>query len=439
MAAGDTTPRRPDEMLRHAELTDTGMRRSNNQDSHSFIVADSMELWRERGHLFLVADGMGAHAAGELASKISAETVPHLYHKHRELSPPEALQKAIIEANTEIHRRGEANADFHNMGTTTSVLVLVPQGAIVAHVGDSRIYRYRRGQIQQLTFDHSLVWELRASGKVTQGSDLAAAVPKNVITRSLGPNGKVQVDVEGPHPLELGDSFLLCSDGLSGQVPDEEIGAVLASMPPEEAARLLIDLANLRGGPDNSTCLIAQVADPALTTAASNPEPLKVGVDPARPKAHPAIWVVGAACLLAALVMLIGKYPIPAGVAAVGGIVAFLIAWAQHSGGFGAQGVAIGGDRRLGKGPYTNTACAPTREFVLQLASIADEMRAAADEEQWDLDRKPFNDHCRKAAEALDGKRLGEAVRHYGLGISYLLAQLRKRGIRRHDDSSIHH
>lgn len=438
MAAGEVTGKRPNEMLRHAELTDVGMRRSNNQDSHSFILADSDDVWRERGHLFLVADGMGAHAAGELASKISAETVPHLYHKHRELSPPEALQKAIIEANTEIHRRGEANADFHNMGTTTSALVILPQGAVVAHVGDSRIYRYRRGHIQQLTFDHSLIWELRASGKVTEGSDLAASVPKNVITRSLGPNAKVQVDVEGPHPLELGDTFLLCSDGLSGQVPDEEIGAILASMPPEEAARLLIDLANLRGGPDNSTCLIAQVADPALTTAASNAEPLKVGVDPMRPKAHPAIWVIGVSCLLVALVMLISNHPIPAGIAALGGIVAFIVGWAQQVGGFGKQGVAIGGDRRLGKGPYTNTNCIPTKDFVAQLAGIAEEMRSAADEEQWDLDRKPFNDHCRKAHEALDAGRFGEAVRHYGLSISYLLAQLRKRGIRRHDDSSIH-
>ena len=100
------------------------------------------------------------------------------------------------------------------MGTTSSVLVLLPQGALVAHIGDSRIYRLRGDKLQQLTFDHSLQWELKASGAVKEGADLAAIVPKNVITRSLGPNPNVQIDLEGPHPMEVGDIFLLCSDGL---------------------------------------------------------------------------------------------------------------------------------------------------------------------------------------------------------------------------------
>ena len=166
-------------------VTDVGMRRTTNQDSYSLIVADTPELWQQRGHFLMVADGMGAHAAGELASKLAAEGVPHLYHKLRELSPPEALQRAIVETNAEVHRRGQANPDFHNMGTTASALVLLPQGAVAAHIGDSRIYRLRGGVVQQLTFDHSLQWELRAAGQIVDGTDAAAAVPKNVITRSL--------------------------------------------------------------------------------------------------------------------------------------------------------------------------------------------------------------------------------------------------------------
>ena len=223
--------------LQHAAVTDVGMRRSNNQDSYAVVLAGDVENWFSRGHLFIVADGMGAHAAGELASKLAVDNISHLYHKHHELSPPEALQKAIIETNAEIHRKGQANAEFHNMGTTSSVLVLLPHGALVAHVGDSRIYRLRGDTFRQLTFDHSLVWEMKHSGQVPEGVDVNTLAPKNVITRSLGPNEKVKVDFEGPYPVAQGDVFLMCSDGLTGRVEDHEIALILATLPAKEAAR----------------------------------------------------------------------------------------------------------------------------------------------------------------------------------------------------------
>src|SRR5688572_17890345 len=109
--------------LQTVALSDVGMRRTTNQDAKALSVADTLEIYRERGHFFMVADGMGAHAAGELASKLAVEGVPHLYFKHRELSPHEALQRAIHQTNSEIHRRGQANPDFHNMGTTASILI----------------------------------------------------------------------------------------------------------------------------------------------------------------------------------------------------------------------------------------------------------------------------------------------------------------------------
>ena len=108
--------------LAHVALTDIGMRRANNQDSHSVVLASDQDEWQARGHFFMVADGMGAHAAGELASKIAVDGVPHLYRKYRELSPPEALQKAIVETNSEVYRRGQANSDFRAMGTTASAI-----------------------------------------------------------------------------------------------------------------------------------------------------------------------------------------------------------------------------------------------------------------------------------------------------------------------------
>ncbi|MEC7978700.1 MAG: protein phosphatase 2C domain-containing protein, partial [Planctomycetota bacterium] len=139
--------------LRYVAVSDIGMRRDSNQDSHSVELASDVESWSRRGHLFLVADGMGAHAAGELASQLAADSIPHLYFKQLELSAPDSLKQAVEDSNSEINRKGQANQDFHNMGTTCSVLTLLPQGAVIAHVGDSRVYRLRGGVLEQLTFD----------------------------------------------------------------------------------------------------------------------------------------------------------------------------------------------------------------------------------------------------------------------------------------------
>ena len=149
--------------LEYAALSDVGLRRSNNQDSLAVMPAASQSLWQQRGDLFVVADGMGAHAAGELASKISTDTVPLVYHKLMDNTPAEAVLAALEEANAQINNRGQA-IDFRGMGTTTTALVLLPYGALVAHVGDSRAYRLRGNRLEQLTFDHSLVWEIRAAG-----------------------------------------------------------------------------------------------------------------------------------------------------------------------------------------------------------------------------------------------------------------------------------
>src|SRR5262249_11949713 len=149
-----------DDIITEYAATDTGMRRSNNQDSHSVVRASGPELWRQRGHLFMVADGMGAHAVGELATKMACDNIPHNYNKNKAATPAEALIRAYREVGALIHNRASANRDFQGMGTTCTTLVLLPEGALVAHVGDSRAYRVRRGRIDQLSFDHSMVWEL---------------------------------------------------------------------------------------------------------------------------------------------------------------------------------------------------------------------------------------------------------------------------------------
>ena len=125
-----------------------------------------MATWATRGHLLMVADGMGAHAAGELASKLAVDNIPHTYFKLRDLYPPAALRQAIRDANAAIHAKGQSSIGFQGMGTTCSCLVLLPQGALVAHIGDSRVYRLRGNVLEQLTFDHSLVWEMAAAGQM---------------------------------------------------------------------------------------------------------------------------------------------------------------------------------------------------------------------------------------------------------------------------------
>ncbi|HLN27651.1 MAG TPA: protein phosphatase 2C domain-containing protein [Gemmataceae bacterium] len=241
----------------YASLTDVGIRRSHNQDAHASLLASDAEQWREQGHIFLVADGMGAHAVGELASELAVSLIPHTYHKYAPQGGVPALRKAFVEANASIHAKGQQNPEFGGMGTTTTALLLRPEGAWVGHVGDSRAYRIRGDQIEQMSFDHSLVWEMaRRQGVEPEGLH---GIPSNVIVRSLGPEPLVEVDVEGPHAIKPDDIFLICSDGLSGQVNDQEIGAIAGCLPPAEACRVLVDLANLRGGPDNITVVIVRV------------------------------------------------------------------------------------------------------------------------------------------------------------------------------------
>ncbi len=247
------------DQIEQASLTDVGVRRSHNQDNYTVQLAADEEQWQSRGHLFLVADGMGAHAVGEKASEQAVRVIPHVYLKYASQGPANALRKAFTEANASIHAFGQANREFRGTGTTGTALLLRPDEAWIGHVGDSRVYRIREGQIEQLSYDHSLVWEF-ARMKGIDPEDVHD-IPSNVIHRCLGPEANVKVDVEGPHPLRHGDTFLLCSDGLSGQVSDMELGAVASLLPPAEACRFLVDLANLRGGPDNITVIIVKVPD----------------------------------------------------------------------------------------------------------------------------------------------------------------------------------
>lgn len=410
--------------LEYAAVTDIGQRRANNQDSHAVVLASGDEDWSQRGHLFVVADGMGAHAAGELASKLAVDQIPHHYKKYTDLSPPEALKKSILATNAEIHRRGQENLDFRNMGTTASTLLLLPQGAMVGHAGDSRVYLMRGDELHQITFDHSLVWEMRASGQLSDSAEFVNAIPKNVITRSLGPNPTVDVDVEGPYPLEVGDTFLLCSDGLTGRVSDEEIGTILANLPPKEAAEFLVDLANLRGGPDNITVVIARVVGDRMTTRVAQSEPLRIGVK--KKVAVPlAFWAVAAVLLLVALAMAVLQFAIPAVVAAAGGVLTLVLAtWRMMAP--QRAGTTIGQGLKLGKGPYVHVTCPPGTQFLERLTKIIRELREAAEQKNWDVDWGYVESTMGRGTDAAGRGDRRSAIRTYCEVIRYLVSRFRR-------------
>ena len=422
--------------LAHVALTDVGMRRANNQDSHTVILASDHEEWQSRGHFFMVADGMGAHAAGELASKIAVDSVPHLYRKYRELSPPEALQKAVLETNSEVYRRGQANSDFRAMGTTASAMALLPQGALIGHIGDSRVYRVRGRKLQQLTRDHSLVWELREAGQLDGDTELANSVPKNVITRSLGPNAHVQVDIEGPYRIEPGDIFLLCSDGLMARVTDEEIAAILRHLTPDEAGRLLVDLANLRGGPDNITIVVAQVTGDTLATTESDAAPIKIGTVKHDPKSELIFLVVIAVFFLGALLLAVsGNMSASLGALAVGFVVALVAILIRRRN--NAQGIELGTGRKLGKGPYTSADCPSSSEVADSLAEITDELRQAPGASKYEIDWTEFDSHCQTAADARENARPEHAIRASARAVSLLMEHIREAMNKDASDSAI--
>ncbi len=410
--------------LEHVALTDVGMRRGNNQDSFAVVLAGDPQHFLSRGHVFVVADGMGAHAAGELASKMAADGIPHTYNKLADQPAPAAIVKAVQDANAMIHQRGHSSPDFSGMGTTSSTLVLLPHGAMVAHAGDSRIYRVRGPAIEQLTFDHSLQWEMRAAGGVAP-----ELLPKNVITRSLGPHPKVQVDLEGPFPVQVGDKFLLCSDGLSGQVTDEEIGAFLNAMPIAEAAQSLIDLANLRGGPDNTTIIIAKI----LSTELHQPtESLVVQHSDGKAAQRRSVpfMVTGGALALLAVVFIAVRQWIPAAISGGLAVLAGIIALATKlRANIGPSVLPPGA--MLGKGPHTRSNATPNAGIVASVSKVVDQLREAAAAEKWPIDWFKFDPLMTNARIASANGDFAKALRETARAMSTLLGQLKKVNLKR--------
>lgn len=246
-----------------AGLTDVGRKRNHNEDS--FLIDDDIQL-------YVVADGMGGHAGGGTASRIAVETIdrklrelrtsknsPLFSQSNLQDSPvPEAIRSAVEGACLAIYTAAQEDPRLTGMGTTVISLIVKDEHAFFAHVGDSRAYLVRGDLIQQISEDHSLVNEQIKAGMITP-EEAKHSRYKNIITRSVGFEEEVQVDVMGL-VAEIGDTFLLCSDGLANMLEDREMLEVVRKEKFEDVPRKLIELANERGGDDNITVVVVQAA-----------------------------------------------------------------------------------------------------------------------------------------------------------------------------------
>jgi PPM family protein phosphatase len=247
--------------ITYKALTDVGRKRKGNEDS-LFVNAEQ--------NLFVVADGMGGHAAGEIASRVAVDSINEfvcLTSGDEEITWPfgldenisydgNRLKTAIRYANRKVLEATKEKSEYEGMATTVAAVLIDGENANLGHVGDSRVYLVRSGEISQLTSDHSWVNEQIQSGVIS--SDQARSHPlRNVVTRALGGKPDLQVDMQ-VHKILPGDILLLCSDGLTTMIPDEDIAKVVQESEGdvEKAAKALVATANARGGEDNITVLL---------------------------------------------------------------------------------------------------------------------------------------------------------------------------------------
>jgi protein phosphatase len=234
--------------FRHAARSDIGLRRKANQDSA--IATD---------RLLAVADGMGGHAGGDVASSIAINCLVRM-DRTLDATPIAALDRAVEAARSELRARADSVPGLTGMGTTLTAILLDRRRIALAHIGDSRGYLLRSGRLHQLTVDHTMVHALVEDGYITV-EQAAGHSHRSVLTKALDAMSAAEPDVS-LHEVQPADRFLLCSDGLSGIVPAEKLQQVLTGCAePVTAVEELINLAYLKGAPDNVTCIVADVLD----------------------------------------------------------------------------------------------------------------------------------------------------------------------------------
>lgn len=262
-------------------LTDVGRKRERNQDNVTSFVPEDPETLQERGALFVVCDGMGGHAAGEVAAEKGVNTIREVYFASQGQDVITSIAQAVKAANDAIYSLARSHTEYSGMGTTCVTLVIVGGRAYIVNIGDSRAYIVRNGEMRQVTQDHSWVAEQVRIGLLTEEQARVHA-HRNVITRSLGTQPNITADLF-VETLRDGDRVLLCSDGLHGYVEEGAIMQEVVTQPaPETAARNLIDMANANGGPDNISAIVVDVLEAPEVTGpiplpANANEPIEEG------------------------------------------------------------------------------------------------------------------------------------------------------------------
>jgi len=250
--------------------TDAGCVREANEDSGRHIKPNDAETQHRKGTLTIVADGMGGHASGEVASQMAVELISEIYYADQTNSAPDALRNAIEQANGQIYQTSLTDEKLFGMGTTVIALVLLNDAAFSAHVGDSRLYRRRGQTMEMMTLDHSQVMEMVKYGIISM-EEARNHDDKNVILRAVGTQPTVEVEVSDVFPIEPNDEFLLCSDGLCDMLDDDEILQTwLAASDVHTAVENLIEAAKESGGHDNITVGIVRVSKAGEMQASRN-------------------------------------------------------------------------------------------------------------------------------------------------------------------------
>lgn len=233
-----------------------GKRRARNEDRVLVRLADDSSA-SSSGALLAVADGMGGAAHGEVASSLAVEILSRASQVSPEGDAGLQLRRVFLEANAAVHAKAETSAKYRGMGATLVAAIIEDGRLWVANVGDSRAYRLRGNTIRQVTQDHTVVAEQVRAGLMSKERARASS-RRNLLTRCVGVSASVDVDVFGPEPLLLGDTVMLCSDGLHSAVEEREILGVVTSHSPQMAARELVRLANEHGGRDNVSVIVAR-------------------------------------------------------------------------------------------------------------------------------------------------------------------------------------
>lgn len=246
--------------------SDLGNIRLNNEDLGMFFRVADEKIIREKGYLLIVADGMGGHQAGEVASKMATDIISQEYFKKGNADNIEGILKKAFElANKNIFKKASTEKSYYGMGTTCTAIAVIDKKVFFAHVGDSRAYFIRKNNIRQITTDHTYVQQLVKSGEITQKE--AESHPKrNILTNAMGTKPEMGIDTgKFEFLFEKGDKLLLCSDGLYDYIGDEEMVTILSNHSLQEAAEYMITETKKRGGHDNITVVLAEKTETETT------------------------------------------------------------------------------------------------------------------------------------------------------------------------------